>query len=316
MSTVPLVAFFAFFGLAGLGVFLADRMFRARGQAFLRSYALHLAFWNGHALVMVMQYILGTEFLPPGSWAPLTFVTAPVILLLAAVSMYFLMAFAAQAGGGKLPRPVSAVSIALWAGLALYFVLKAGGWAGSPVEAFGPALALPFFALKSATVLGSMGYLILRSARSGTRGEGWALRLLAGTYVVGLLVFQLSVSGRIPVYLLPAHDYLIALIQVGFHFPVLAALALYARRRAGARPADAEAPDVSRSLEAFGISPREAEVAGLVMRGLSNKEIGAELFISLDTVKKHLSSIYQKTGVKSRLQLSLLARRSPSAPSP
>jgi DNA-binding CsgD family transcriptional regulator len=316
MSTLPLVAFFAFFGLAGLGVFLADRMFRARGQAFLRSYALHMAFWNGHALVMIMQFILGTEFLPRGSWASLAFVTGPVIILLAAVSMYFLSVFAAQAGGGKLPRLVSAVSVVLWAGLALYFVLKAGAGTGAPDDAAGRAYAAPFLALKLATVLGAMGYLLIRAGRRRTVGEGRALRLVAGTYVVGLLVFQLSVSGNIPVYRLPAHDYLIALIQVGFHFPVLAALALYARRRAGARPADAEAPDVSRNLEALGISPREAEIAGLVMRGLSNREIGAELFISLDTVKKHLSSIYQKAGVKSRLQLSLLLQRSPSLPSP
>jgi DNA-binding CsgD family transcriptional regulator len=316
MSTLPLVAFFAFFGLAGLGVFLADRMFRARGQAFLRSYALHMAFWNGHALVMIMQFILGTEFLPSASWAPLTFVTAPVILLLAAVSMYFLMAFAAQAGGGKLPRLVSAVSVVLWAGLALYFVLQAGAGTGAPDDAAGRAYAAPFLALKVATVLGSMGYLIIRSSRSGTRGEGRALRLVAGTYVVGLLVFQLSVSGRIPVYRLPAHDYLIALIQVGFHFPVLAALALYARRRASARPLDPITPDVSCRLAGLGVSPREAEIAGLVMRGFSNKEIGAELFISLDTVKKHLSSIYQKAGVKNRLQLSLLSQKPPSSPSP
>ena len=314
MKTAPLLAFFLFFGLAGLGVFLADRMYRARGRSFLRAYALHLVFWNGHALVLVMQFILGSEFLPSASWAALTFVMGPVILLLVAVSMYFLADFAAQAVGGKLPRPVSAVMIVLWTGLAVYFVLKAGS--GAPDDPLGRGYAAAFLVLKLATVLGSMGYLLGRAARLGTRGEARALRLVAGVYVVGLLVFQLSVSGRIPVYRLPAHDYLIALIQVGFHFPVLAALALYARRRAGARTADSEAPDVSRSLEAFGISPREAEITGLVLRGLSNKEIGAELFISLDTVKKHLSSIYQKTGVKSRLQLSLLLQRSPSLPSP
>jgi ATP/maltotriose-dependent transcriptional regulator MalT len=52
------------------------------------------------------------------------------------------------------------------------------------------------------------------------------------------------------------------------------------------------------------------------MRGFSNKEIGGELFISLETVKKHLSSIYHKLGVKNRLQLSLLIQKPPSSPSP
>jgi len=312
MKAFPLLAFFLFFGLAGLGVFLADRMNRSRGQSFLRAYALHLVFWNGHALVLVMQFILGSEFLPSASWAALTFVMGPVILLLVAVSMYFLAVFAAQAVGGKLPRPVSAVTVVLWAGLAIYFVLKAGSGTAAPEDPLGRGYAAAFLVLKLATVLGSMGYLLVRASRLGTRGEARALRLVAGAYVAGVLVFQLSVSGRIPVYLLAGHDYIIAAIQVGFHFPVLAALALYARRRAGARPPEPSASSVSHRLEVLGLTPREAEIAGLVMRGYSNKEIGAALFISLDTVKKHLSSIYQKAGVKNRLQLGLLARRSPS----
>jgi DNA-binding CsgD family transcriptional regulator len=53
----------------------------------------------------------------------------------------------------------------------------------------------------------------------------------------------------------------------------------------------------------FGISAREHEIIELVVRGHSNKEIGEQLFISAKTVENHLYSIYQKTNVKSRLQL-------------
>jgi DNA-binding CsgD family transcriptional regulator len=52
-----------------------------------------------------------------------------------------------------------------------------------------------------------------------------------------------------------------------------------------------------------GLSNREAEVADLVTRGLSNKEIGAQLFITEKTVKFHLVNIYQKMNLKSRAQL-------------
>jgi len=309
---VPLAAFFLLFGLAGLGVFLADRMFRGRGQAFLRSYALHMAFWTGHALVMVMQFILGTEFLPQDALAPLAFVTGPIILLLAAISMNFLIVFAAQAVGGRPSRRLLAVSIVLWSALALYYVLMAGEGPLASDRTFAPAFSIAFLLLKAATVLGSMGYLLVRAGRRGTNTEGRALRLVAGAYLAGFLAFQMSVAGLIPVYRLSGHDYLIAVIQIGYHFPVLAALALYARRRAGARRADPPVgPEVSSRLGALGITPREAEIVALVMRGYSNKEIGAELFISLDTVKKHLSSIYQKARVKSRLQLGLLSRQPP-----
>ena len=51
------------------------------------------------------------------------------------------------------------------------------------------------------------------------------------------------------------------------------------------------------------LSPREREVATLVARGLSNKEVARELGLSSGTVKIHLHSIFQKLGAKSRYRL-------------
>ncbi len=48
------------------------------------------------------------------------------------------------------------------------------------------------------------------------------------------------------------------------------------------------------------LSPREREVAALVAEGLSNKQIGGRLFISLATVKDHMHHILTKTGLASR----------------
>lgn len=53
----------------------------------------------------------------------------------------------------------------------------------------------------------------------------------------------------------------------------------------------------------FGISEREAEIARLVSQGLTNQEIGRTLFISENTVKKHVNSLYRKLGIASRTQL-------------
>lgn len=53
------------------------------------------------------------------------------------------------------------------------------------------------------------------------------------------------------------------------------------------------------------LSKREEEVALLVAEGMSNQEVADKLYVSLRTVKAHLSSIYEKTAVRNRLELGL-----------
>jgi two-component system nitrate/nitrite response regulator NarL len=57
----------------------------------------------------------------------------------------------------------------------------------------------------------------------------------------------------------------------------------------------------------FGLTPRELEVVSAVVAGYSNKEIAEHFKISEDTVKHHLSNIFDKLGVSTRLELALFA---------
>lgn len=50
------------------------------------------------------------------------------------------------------------------------------------------------------------------------------------------------------------------------------------------------------------ISKRELEVLELMAQGLSNQEIAARLFVSLNTIKTHSSNLFQKLEVKRRTQ--------------
>ena len=52
------------------------------------------------------------------------------------------------------------------------------------------------------------------------------------------------------------------------------------------------------------LSPREREVAELIRKGLTNKQIAARLYVSVSTVKMTVSNIFDKTGIRSRAQLS------------
>lgn len=53
------------------------------------------------------------------------------------------------------------------------------------------------------------------------------------------------------------------------------------------------------------LSKREREVADLVAQGLSNQEMADKLFISVRTVKAHLTSIFSKTRCRDRLELAV-----------
>ena len=61
-------------------------------------------------------------------------------------------------------------------------------------------------------------------------------------------------------------------------------------------------------LEDFKISPREWEIIELVCDGYTNKEIEEKTYSSLATVKDYLHKIFQKLGVKNRVQLTNFIR--------
>jgi DNA-binding CsgD family transcriptional regulator len=69
--------------------------------------------------------------------------------------------------------------------------------------------------------------------------------------------------------------------------------------RAGPQPASGNQP----------LTSQETRVAILVAEGMSNKEIGAALFLSPKTVERHLSNAFRKRGVRSRTELAVAYAR-------
>jgi DNA-binding NarL/FixJ family response regulator len=57
----------------------------------------------------------------------------------------------------------------------------------------------------------------------------------------------------------------------------------------------------------YGLTKRELEILSTIVSGLSNKEIAQKFSLSEDTVKHHLTNIFDKVGVSSRLELALFA---------
>jgi len=62
-----------------------------------------------------------------------------------------------------------------------------------------------------------------------------------------------------------------------------------------------------RQRRAFGLTPRELEIVRMVVGGLTNRELGEKLAIGENTVKSHLTHIFNKVGASSRIELALFA---------
>jgi DNA-binding NarL/FixJ family response regulator len=74
--------------------------------------------------------------------------------------------------------------------------------------------------------------------------------------------------------------------------------------RARVDPASHAAP-----AQPFGLTPREREVLSLVVEGCGNKEIARRLAVSEETIKHHLTRMFDKVGAANRLELALAATR-------
>lgn len=98
------------------------------------------------------------------------------------------------------------------------------------------------------------------------------------------------------------------LLQVPAAAASLAAVAVVVAFALFRRLYPAKATDASAGARPFaGLSRREVEIVRLVADGLSNKEIGARLFISERTVDNHVQHVLNKLGVHSRAQVAVWA---------
>jgi DNA-binding CsgD family transcriptional regulator len=152
-------------------------------------------------------------------------------------------------------------------------------------------------------------------ARVADLASTHAERLDGSGYPRGLSATALSPAAR----LLAAADVYRALIEPRphrpSHGPDKAAGMLESEVRAGRLDGDAVQAVLGAAGQPLrrrrewpaGLTARELEVLALLVRGSSNKEIAARLFISPKTVGNHIEHIYIKIGVSSRAEASWFA---------
>ena len=134
------------------------------------------------------------------------------------------------------------------------------------------------------------------------------IRFLLGSLYVGLLTLLLvahvqGIAGKIERTMASVEVLLLA-------FPTMAVMVLYARM-GEPREEDGLPPGTGQSeltsveqlrerLQDCPLTRREWEIAWLIYRGYSNREIAEEFCIAESTVKKHISHIYEKIQVSGR----------------
>lgn len=74
-------------------------------------------------------------------------------------------------------------------------------------------------------------------------------------------------------------------------------------------PFEAETEIDQKELDRLGLSRREYEILDLLAKGNSNAEMGERLFLSLSTIKTHVSNLFVKLEVKNRTQAMAKAKK-------
>jgi DNA-binding CsgD family transcriptional regulator len=192
----------------------------------------------------------------------------------------------------------------------LFFTLDAVTVLAALLNLLLPALAFTGILL-NAILFALIAYgLVLIAANLSNLGERTLRLALTTFFVLSLCFFPLMFIDAAMNYLpfLRIFAFLEGLAEP-LYFLVLNALSIAFGLRYLNRPAYAEADRMTEFfVSRFKVTSREQEIIRLLLEGASGKEIGERLFISPKTVENHVYNLYQKLGVKNRVQLFRLIR--------
>lgn len=145
---------------------------------------------------------------------------------------------------------------------------------------------------------------MIKDARTSKRAAIGSILLYGLTLGLSLAALQLA-RYRFLVFDL-SQEWYIGIIAVFFMVLGLWAGFRFRNSRSQAAPPAPAQPDAGAetlpALEALGITPREYEVLQGIAEGLSNQEIAARMFVSLNTIKSHTSNLFAKLDVQRRTQ--------------
>ena len=127
-----------------------------------------------------------------------------------------------------------------------------------------------------------------------------------------VLVYALALAGGAVLLQWIEHQYTVRLMSTEIYILLLAigftVLGIWVGHRLTRRPEKPAATVNRKALDYLKISDKEYEVLELLAAGHSNQEIADRLFVSTNTIKTHLASLYRKLEVSRRTRAVSRAR--------
>jgi DNA-binding CsgD family transcriptional regulator len=277
-------------------------MARAHRLPFLKAFAFFLGFTNLTALANLTSAYAYANLLGFSAEYEYT-VYAKVLGSVSRLSqvgiVYALFAITYGFRGRRLSRP-SNVTFGFVAGLLLVSYIIRGVLPGESVLPLWIARGqLVVFYLSGLAIIGGLLGMILGSRNIQSVAERKAVRVFGISYLSLYAVFVITRQLPIEAHFPPNALALLAINLV----PFIWFEKLFAEAYLSTPPSAEDCEAFDRFCQNHGLTSREGGVLKLILQGRSNADIGKELFISIHTVKNHITNIYSKLGVRSRWQL-------------
>ena len=276
-------------------------MARVHSFPFLKPFAFLLAFANLAAVINLTFAYASTNLLSFTALYEQVYATilGSVSRLSQVGIVYVLFAIAQGFGGRRLSRNVNVAFGFIAALLLASYIVRGILPDGSALGLWIGHGQIAVFYLAAFAIIGSLLGLIIGSQKIQSVAERKAVRVFGISYLSLYAVFVLT-------RLLP--------LEVRFPLNALALLVInlvpflwLAKLFPDAYLATPPSVEDREAFDCFcgnhGLTSREADVLKLILQGRSNSDIGKELFISVHTVKNHITNIYSKLAVRSRWQL-------------
>ena len=313
MSAVIILIYFFLIALTFAVILLAYKLWEKNHHQFLNFFFYYIIFFNIYGFLnfsgrsFALELYHGVEFDALTTILVIGSVTTPAFL----ISIYFLYAWAAELLETRLTLWFKTVFWVIQVLILVFFFYIFFTF----IRTKSMELIVPFSRILSYAVnimiFAAVFFLLFGSAKVSNRLRKKLSRNLGWIY---FLMFFLQVFFS-HILLLPfysnvvLHDLFFSTLFFAINIPPLLYLHHFLRKH-GLKIETIPVPQegLESFIAEFKITDREKQIIALLIEGMSNKEISKKLFISIKTVKNHVTNIYTKTSVRNRVQLNNLIR--------